>query len=54
MLDELATCGCTACDSALTDAECQIVYDTPGGRRRVYECGCGAVTVTLSASPTEA
>jgi len=48
MLDEL-TCSCEApaCDRSLDDADCMLVYRTPAGERRAYECDCGAVTVTV-------
>lgn len=52
MLEELTACECTTCDSTLTDADCQLIYDTPAGRRRVYECDCGAVTITVQGSAT--
>jgi hypothetical protein len=55
MLDELASaCNCTDCDSTLTDTQCQMVFDTAAGRRRVYECSCGAVIITVSESTTGA
>jgi len=48
MLDELAsTCEEVGCDRTLDDAACMLVYRTAGGERRAYECGCGAVTVTV-------
>lgn len=55
MLDRLASATeCTTCENTLTDAQCQMVYDTAAGRRRVYECSCGAVTITIGESATEA
>jgi hypothetical protein len=48
MLDELTcTCEAPACDRSLDDADCMLVYRTPAGERRAYECDCGAVTVTV-------
>lgn len=31
MLDELATLECTACESAIVDTACQVIYETPAG-----------------------
>lgn len=54
MLDELASATqCNTCENALTDSQCQMVYETAAGRRRVYECSCGAVTITVTESTTE-
>jgi len=49
MLSEL-TCACEAseCDRELDASDRQIVYETAAGTRHVYECGCGAVTITVS------
>ncbi|MFT4880287.1 MAG: hypothetical protein ACI9CA_001590 [Natronomonas sp.] len=48
MLDELAcTCEAEGCARRLTDEECMLVYRTPAGKRRAYECACGTVTVTV-------
>lgn len=48
MLNELTcTCGGEGCERTLGETECRIVYETDAGERRVYECGCGAVTVTV-------
>ena len=53
MLSQI-TCRCEAgdCSRKLTDGDCQLVYNTPGGERRAYECQCGHVTVTV-ARPSE-
>lgn len=40
-----ATCEARGCGRALTAPS--IEYETPAGTRRVYECDCGAVTVTV-------
>ena len=50
MLDEIV-CRCEAegCERELTDGSCQLVFRTPGGERRAYECPCGHVTVTVAA-----
>jgi hypothetical protein len=49
MLDELArTCEGPDCDRTLSEDDCALVYRTPGGERRAYECACGAVTVTVT------
>jgi hypothetical protein len=48
MLDGLGcTCGGTGCDRSLEADDCMLVYRTEAGERRAYECGCGAVTVTV-------
>ncbi|MFT4922531.1 MAG: hypothetical protein ACI8XM_001748 [Haloarculaceae archaeon] len=48
MLDELAcTCEATDCERALTEDDCMLVFRTEAGERRAYECGCGAVTITV-------
>ena len=50
MLDEIACrCEATRCDRELDDGSCQLVFRTPGGERRAYECPCGHVTVTVAA-----
>jgi len=48
MLSEL-TCACEAsgCDRDLHERHRKIVYETAAGTRHVYECDCGAVTVTI-------
>lgn len=48
MLEEL-TCSCEAdgCDIALGEEHLMLSMRTPDGTRRAYECGCGAVTVTV-------
>jgi hypothetical protein len=48
MLDRLGcTCGAADCDRPLDEDDCMLVYRTDAGERRAYECGCGAVTVTV-------
>lgn len=48
MLKDLSpTCDADGCDQTLSDAECMLVYETPEGERRAYECSCGAVTITV-------
>ena len=50
MLDEIACrCEATGCDRELDDGSCQLIFRTPGGERRAYECPCGHVTVTIAA-----
>ncbi|WP_201289235.1 hypothetical protein [Halovenus carboxidivorans] len=47
MLRDLSqTCGGDGCSNALSDP--LIVYETPAGERRAYECCCGAVTITVA------
>jgi hypothetical protein len=47
MLDELAaTCDAMGCSRALADQP-EMVFRTPAGERRAYECDCGAVTITV-------
>ena len=43
-------CGADGCERALTDP--QLVFDTEAGRQKAYECGCGAVTVTVARPPS--
>jgi len=48
MLDELAcTCQAAGCERRLDEDDPTLVYRTPDGERRAYECSCGAVTVTV-------
>jgi len=48
MLDELAaTCEHERCDRPLREDERTLIYRTPEGERRAYECVCGAVTITV-------
>lgn len=48
MLDELAaTCERETCSRPLREENCMLVYRTPDGERRAYECACGAVTITV-------
>ncbi len=48
MLEDLACiCDATGCDRPLTDDDCTIVFETPDGERRAYECDCGAITMTV-------
>ncbi|WP_323675024.1 hypothetical protein [Halorubellus sp. PRR65] len=46
MLEEL-TATCEDCDADLNDAAFGLAMDLGDGERRLYECGCGAVTVTV-------
>jgi len=46
MLEEL-TATCEACDAALDDAAFGLAMDLGDGERRLYECDCGTVTVTV-------
>ena len=49
MLSELTcTCAGEGCDRELDAADRTIVYETDAGTRHVYECDCGAVTITVS------
>jgi hypothetical protein len=49
MLKDLSpTCDDDDCPNTLSDAECMLVYETPAGKRRAYECSCGAVTITVT------
>jgi len=48
MFEEL-TCACGSCERELADEALRLVYRTPAGERRAYECACGAVTVTVTA-----
>ncbi|WEL18031.1 MULTISPECIES: hypothetical protein [unclassified Halorhabdus] len=49
MLESLTpTCEADGCDQRLHRDDRQIVYESPGGTRHVYECSCGAVTVTVA------
>lgn len=48
MLDELAsTCEADGCTHTLSEDNCMLVYRTPAGERRAYECSCGTVTITV-------
>ena len=48
MLDELtASCEADGCDHPLSEQSLMLTYRTDAGERRVYECDCGAVTVTV-------
>lgn len=51
MIEELATgspeCDAADCDRTLPE-EPAVVYETAAGRRRAYECACGAVTITVA------
>jgi hypothetical protein len=49
MLETLsASCEADGCDRDLTDDDRAIVFETDAGVRHVYECDCGAVTVTVA------
>lgn len=43
------TCDVPDCDRSLA-ADPQLVYRTPFGERRAYECDCGAVTIAVAAT----
>lgn len=47
MLADLAVT-CAECDAPLGDADRRLSMRTPEGVRHAYECGCGAVTITVS------
>ena len=48
MLDELAcVCEASDCDRELGSAEFRLAFEQGGYERRVYECDCGSVTITL-------
>ena len=54
MLDELACmCDALGCDRPLREADCQLVFQSPEGERRAYECNCGAVTMTVEMADGE-
>jgi hypothetical protein len=46
MLEELTTT-CEACDAELSDDAFGLSMDLGDGERRLYECDCGTVTVTV-------
>jgi hypothetical protein len=49
MLKDLSpTCDADECSNTLSETQCMLVYETPGGVRRAYECRCGAVTITVT------
>ena len=49
MLESLTpTCEADGCDRTLQDDDRRLVYESPGGTRHVYECACGAVTITVA------
>lgn len=49
MLEDLSqTCDGDGCPNTLSDEACMLVYETPAGERRAYECACGAVTITVT------
>lgn len=49
MLETLTpTCEAEGCERTLRSEDCRIVYESPGGTRHVYECACGAVTITVT------
>ena len=45
--DLAATCEAAECDRDLPDEPALIFHDS-AGEGRVYECACGAVTVTIA------
>jgi hypothetical protein len=48
MLENLtSTCEAAGCDRPLDDDALMLMLRTEAGRRRAYECACGAVTVTV-------
>ncbi|MFB6095464.1 MAG: hypothetical protein ABEJ71_03300 [Halodesulfurarchaeum sp.] len=42
---------CTVCEAPLDDEDPSLIFETPEGRRHAYECACGAVTITVAATP---
>ncbi|WP_256298636.1 hypothetical protein [Haloarchaeobius salinus] len=46
MLDQL-TAACEGCNRPLDGDRLMLTMRTDAGTRRAYECGCGAVTVTV-------
>lgn len=46
MLEDLQT-ACEGCDAPLDASEPALTMRGPLGERRAYECGCGAITVTV-------
>jgi hypothetical protein len=46
MLERLTTT-CEACDAGLDDDAFGLAMDLGDGQRRLYECDCGAVTMTV-------
>lgn len=54
MLDDIGcTCDATGCDRPLSPADCRLVFRTPAGERRAYECACGALTMTVSSATAD-
>ena len=45
---ENVSCACDRCERPLADDQAQLTMTTAGGTRRVYECSCGAITVTVT------
>ncbi|MCU4750701.1 hypothetical protein OB919_01695 [Halobacteria archaeon AArc-curdl1] len=45
---ENVSCTCDQCERPLADDQAQLTMTTAGGTRRVYECSCGAITVTVT------
>ncbi len=49
MLEEIElVCDAPDCDRVLGEPAFRLALTTPVGTRRVYECTCGAVTITVS------
>ena len=49
MLDELGlACEAATCDRLLSETDQMLIYRTAGGERRVYECACGAITISVT------
>lgn len=49
MLEQLTlTCEATGCDRPLDTDTFGLSMETPAGVRHVYECSCGAVTITVA------
>lgn len=48
MLDVLQLrCDRNGCDRPLDEGAFRLAYRTEGTERRVYECACGALTITI-------
>lgn len=54
MLEDVEpTCDAPECGRPLAPTDPQLVYRSALGERRAYECVCGAVTITVSATPAD-
>lgn len=48
MIEQLScTCENDCCANELGEEEWMLTYRTGDGERRLYECSCGAVTITV-------